>query len=74
MNPDDTESFTLAGNEVYIDSERFTQLNGDARIFIEVRSDTARLQSGTWKVEIEAIESPVDVLTPGLSAIAGTRR
>jgi subtilisin family serine protease len=44
------------GNNAFVDSERFSPLNGDARIFIAVDRGTAqRIASGTWKVEITAV-------------------
>ena len=55
LAPDNSDKFTLAGGDVYVDSERFTALNGDARIYIEISSKTA-IQSGTWLVEISAVE------------------
>ena len=45
-------------NEVFIDSERFTILNGEARIYIEVSpGDSNRVEAGLWEVEIEALEA-----------------
>ena len=49
--PGSSIMFTLGGNEVYIDSERFTRLNGDARIYIEM-TPASPLQTGTWRVEL----------------------
>lgn len=45
-------------NGVYIDSERFTVLNGQARIYIELEppSHFQPIQSGVWTVELEALE------------------
>jgi subtilisin family serine protease len=47
------------GHKVFIDSERFTVMNGDARIYIEISPERfgATLASGTWLVEITARES-----------------
>lgn len=46
------------GNQIFIDSERFTRLNGDARIYIEVsRGTSSPVQAGVWQVEIRAVES-----------------
>jgi subtilisin family serine protease len=47
------------GNEIFIDSERFTILNGDARIYIEISPGSGNMlvKTGTWLVEIESIES-----------------
>ncbi|WP_165233850.1 S8 family peptidase [Aquisphaera insulae] len=45
------------GNRVFIDSERFTTLNGDARIYIEVHpAATAAVHPGDWRVEIRGAE------------------
>jgi subtilisin family serine protease len=44
------------GNNAFVDSERFSPLNGDARIFIAVDRGTAqRIASGIWNVEITAV-------------------
>ena len=48
------------GNRVFIESERFTIMNGDARVYIEVSPDAANppiVESGVWKVEIHALEA-----------------
>ncbi len=50
--PGSNQMFSLGGNDVYIDSERFTRLNGDARIYIELSPAQTRLQTGTWRVEL----------------------
>jgi subtilisin family serine protease len=59
VTPGNTETFLLpSGNQVFIDSERFSRLNGDARIYFEVsRGSAAPIQSGVWKVEIRSVES-----------------
>ncbi|MDJ0608846.1 MAG: S8 family peptidase [Kiloniellales bacterium] len=48
-----------SGDRVFIDSERFTVLSGDARIYVEVsppfRGTT--IDTGVWEVEIEALEA-----------------
>lgn len=45
-----------SGNSAFIDSERFSPLNGDARIFIAVDRGTAsRITSGVWQVELTAV-------------------
>jgi subtilisin family serine protease len=47
------------GEQAFIDSERFTVLNGDARIYIEISPHTApsgKVKQRVWKVEIEAVE------------------
>lgn len=53
---DEHEVFTLGGNRVDIQSERFTALNGEARIYIYVERDQSLLQSGVWIVELEGAE------------------
>ena len=47
------------GNQVFIDSERFTILNGDARIYIEISpgNNNYLVETGTWLVEIASVES-----------------
>jgi subtilisin family serine protease len=57
--PGETESHIFANDEqVFIDSERFTVLNGDARIYIEISPPQGQpVTSGVWKVEIEATEA-----------------
>ena len=53
-----------SGNTVSIDYERFTALNGDANIMIELiptvplaaNGDSASVSTGTWIIEIEAME------------------
>jgi subtilisin family serine protease len=56
ISPGTANIFTLGGNEVYVDSERFTRLNGDARIYIEMSQASSRLQTGTWQVELTGDE------------------
>ena len=44
------------GNQVFIDSERFTALSGDARIFIELHPGTSgkkEVRGGVWTVTLE---------------------
>lgn len=42
-----------SGDQVFIDSERFTVLNGDARIYIEVSpAPGSTLATGEWQVEL----------------------
>ena len=52
--PGESEVSTLAtGDEVFISSERFTVLNGDAQIYIEISPAVQQtLSSGTWHVEL----------------------
>ncbi|AGA31401.1 S8 family peptidase [Singulisphaera acidiphila] len=47
------------GTRVFIESERFTIMNGDARVYIEMSpgaTGPGTIQSGLWKVEIRALE------------------
>jgi subtilisin family serine protease len=45
-----------SGNSAFVDSERFSPLNGDARIFIAVDPGTApRVTAGVWRVEVTAV-------------------
>jgi subtilisin family serine protease len=53
---DDMGDFVLGNNKVHIETERFSELNGEGRVYIEVEKDSADLQSGTWLVEIEAVD------------------
>ncbi|MBW3605738.1 MAG: S8 family peptidase [Actinobacteria bacterium] len=49
-------SFTN-GNQAFIDSERLSRLNGDARIYLEVSPGLApRVQEGIWQVELLPLE------------------
>ena len=54
----DSQLETLSnGNRVFVDSERFTVLNGDARVYVEVAPGNANLvEKGEWLVEIEALD------------------
>lgn len=58
--PGETDVHVFTGGEqAFVDSERFTVLNGDARIYIEVSPHTAptgKVRPGVWRVEIEAVE------------------
>ena len=59
--PPDGAFFTSqSGMQIFIDSERFSSLNGDARIYIEVAPNSFFnvVESGIWSVEIEAVEAP----------------
>jgi subtilisin family serine protease len=48
---------TPRGDVIFMDSERFAVLNGDARIFISVGDDTqTTITSGTWIVELQAVD------------------
>ena len=47
-----------SGNKAFIASDRFSPLNGDARIYIEVSPGTAqRVVTGVWQVELEAVSA-----------------
>ena len=47
-----------SGDQLFIDSERFTVLNGGCRIYIEASPGASgRLQTGEWQVELTAVES-----------------
>lgn len=44
------------GNALFVDSERFSALNGDARIYVAVdRGSAGRVQAGTWQVELRGV-------------------
>jgi hypothetical protein len=53
-----------SGNQVYIDSARFTVLNGESRVYVEISPGTRLIQgtdipvilSGVWKIEVELLE------------------
>lgn len=46
------------GNRVFLDSERFSPLNGDSRIYLAVDRGTAgRVAGGLWQVEITAVRA-----------------
>jgi subtilisin family serine protease len=59
VTPDQSVLHTFpSGDQVFIDSERFTVLNGSARIYIEASPpQNGRLQSGEWQVELTAVQS-----------------
>lgn len=49
---------TPHGNSVFVDHERFTRLNGKARIYVEVSpAPTFAVEAGTWRVELRSIQS-----------------
>lgn len=54
--PGETRTYTFAnGNQAFITSERFSALNGDARIYVEVSPGTAAVvASGEWQVNLLA--------------------
>ncbi|SDI31119.1 Subtilase family protein [Actinokineospora alba] len=56
--PGDRDFHTFAdGTTALVDSEQFSALNGDARVFIRVERGTApAVTSGKWQVEITAAE------------------
>jgi len=57
VEPGETVVHDFAGGaSAFIDSERFTVLNGDARVYLEVAPPPAGgLPQGRWQVEIEGI-------------------
>jgi subtilisin family serine protease len=57
LTPGQTEMHEFPdGNSAFLDSERFSPLNGDARIFIAVDPGTAaRVAPGVWQVEITPV-------------------
>ncbi len=58
VDPDNTEIHNFpSGDTAFIDSERFTVLNGDARIYIELSAGNDKLTEGDWEVEIESAET-----------------
>ena len=60
VEPGSTEVHTFpSGDQAFVDSERFTVLNGDARIYIEISpgAGQSRVKTGEWRVELEAVES-----------------
>jgi subtilisin family serine protease len=60
VSPGESDDKTVSGGDfVYISSERFTGLNGDARIYILVAPSApgSPVQPGLWEVELEAVDS-----------------
>lgn len=58
VNQEETIAHTFqSGDVAFIDSERFTILNGDARVYIETSRVPGSLTTGRWRVEIEAVDS-----------------
>lgn len=59
ISPGQTAAHTFAsGDRAFIDSERFSRLNGDARIYVDVeRVDDQPLTNGVWLVELTAAEA-----------------
>lgn len=57
--PGETRAHSFAnGNQAFITSERFSELNGDARIYVEVSPGSVRVVSaGEWQVNLLAHES-----------------
>lgn len=54
----EADSISVGSETVFIDSERFTVLNGEARIYIEVGpAPFSLITPGVWEVEIESLES-----------------
>jgi subtilisin family serine protease len=56
--PGATEVHTFAdGTQAFVDSERFSRLNGESRIYVEVAPAPGRaLLSGEWRIELRALE------------------
>lgn len=65
VNPGETRVFPLnSGETVFIDSVRFSPLNGEAQIYIEVLPQPSstplsvpKITAGVWQVELQAVES-----------------
>lgn len=61
VEPDGTPLFVQlnATTKVFVDSERFTTLNGNSRIYIEIEPAGfgQSVTPGEWRVQIEALES-----------------
>ena len=59
VEPGETEDQALpGGNRVFIDSVRFSPLNGDAQIYIELNPPVGgTVQAGEWRVRLESIAS-----------------
>jgi subtilisin family serine protease len=57
--PGETRPHTFAnGNQAFITSEQFSELNGDARIYIEVSpGSVGQVQNGSWQVDLLAERS-----------------
>jgi subtilisin family serine protease len=61
LDPGETVDEVVSGGvRVFVDSIRFSPLNGDAQIYIDVSPTTnAGIPAGTWQVSLEAVESQV---------------
>jgi subtilisin family serine protease len=65
VDPGDTNVFQLpSGDRVFVDSVRFSPLNGEAQIYIEVLpkpgptpASAPRITAGIWQIELQAVES-----------------
>ncbi len=59
VEPGETLLDSSTGDRIFIDSERFNVLNGDAQIYIEIspKQIGSILETGVWQVEVEALES-----------------
>jgi len=56
ITTNESESTDLAnGNSVFLDVERFSILNGDSRIYVEIEPVTELVEEGVWLVEIEGL-------------------
>jgi len=58
VEPGQSDQVNLGNDQIFIVSERFTALNGDAQIYIEMSPPgvSGTLQSGSWLVELEALD------------------
>lgn len=56
--PGGTEVHTFAdGSQVFVDSERFSRLNGESRIYVEVAPAPGHpLHGGEWRIELRTLE------------------
>ena len=72
--PGETRAGTFEnGNEWFITSERFSELNGDARIYVEVSPGSAgRVADGAWLVELLADEAAMGASMFGSNVMPGT--
>jgi len=58
VDVEQTRVFTFGtGEKAFVDSRRFSRLNGDAQVYIALRPSNVGVSSGEWDVEIQAVES-----------------
>lgn len=57
VDPDAADFLTTsAGTSVFVQSTRFTVLNGDSRVYLDMRPATgSTIETGVWEVEIEGM-------------------